>query len=500
MARGKRCPMPGLKVKLATGQVGTVVKASTPAGRTTCEGPAVFVKVGNRTLTLLRGELKRATKQDVKVAARLANFGPTPQLGLGAVRIYPGQNEFITLTKVRVKDMNKSTSSSWTRSIMRLDNGDPHAVYIGFYTGKNATSLRFPKSHEVGAMLRELVEGKETQLFDGHHRFLVQVTDQSDAQALSVWLDRAMQSGKLGKLGIEWTGTDSHWEGETPSTAQRRYKVVPSVEATLESGYGVLPPFELARKALQEQPDARFVSVQMYPGEPSTPYVYRREDLEQLLAAEDHYRGIMPPETQFRGLGAVTLQRAQRELPVPQPSRVTNFAPIARAPRSWNEAVALVENGQATWQVNPETEDPQSVLIQDRYGRIIAELDTINLRIVPASSRGPHRQFGSSDAEHATAFDHARFEAMGAVNDAAEALKLGQCRIAGSLIDQGYVNYGRMEAHAMTPQHMGIANAVHKILRTVDEPFEKQCVRPEPVSESHARTLHAMRPGLAGRK
>lgn len=632
MLRGKRCPLPGLKVKLATGQVGTIVKAPTPKGRTTCDGPGVFVQVGGRTLTLLRGELTKATKRDVKAAARLENFGPTPQLGLGAmsiqrsqrelpvpqpsrvtnfapithlprtwndavalvergqatwqvnpetedpssvliqdrygrilaeldtvnlrmvhekrdppghqphrqfgaVRTYAGQNEFITLTKVRVMDTDIRTS--WTRSIMRLDNGDPHAVYIGFYTGKNATSLRFPRSPLFGEVLRQLVEGKETDLFDGHHRFRVQVTDQSDAQALSVWLDRAMQGGQLGKLGIEWMGKDSLFESEHPSAARPlKYKVEPVVDPMdhADGNHGSLPPFEEARKALAKHPTGDIVPVSMGPGYAS-PWLFQRSDLEQLLAAEDHYRGILPPETQFRGLGnlaepapvmskdlklqhwetngrqmlwverRMVMELHRYAVPLTRINEPTEHffvrlrmliprVPGDELPRfkiSLVELKRALTNGTEFIAYRNTTWSPSKFRISEaRRQELLVWLDSLEGQGLAG--------LASSDAEHATAFDHARFEATGAASDAAEALKLGQCRIAGSLIDQGYINYGRMEANAMTPQHMGIANAVHKLLRTIDEPFEKQCVRSEPVSESHARTLHAMRPGLAGRK
>lgn len=657
MLRGKRCPLPGLKVKLATGQVGTVVKAPTPKGRTTCDGPGVFVRVGNRTFTVLRGELSKATKRDVKAASRLENFGPTPQLGLGvmtlqrsqrelppprpvtnltpishrprtwneavalvergqatwrldedengtvlvqdrngrtiveldtvnlrvireeqdlpgrhphrqfgAVRIYAGQNAFITLTKVRVKDLVKDylrTQPPWVRATVRFDNGDPRGLYVGFFTGKESTSAYLPRDAHTASLLQALVSGREARIADGVRDFRVQITDRADAQALSVWLDRAMQGGQLGRLGIEWTGASGSGQHQANPDGTKIYEDerdhVRQMRFQPELHLEVKPPWsdkffngglrlEDAKAALKKAPASATVIAVPEWNSFSSSYVHvngndgpvrhklwNRSDLEQLLAAEDHYRGIMPPETQFRGLGAeskpvtskylkvthwetngrqmlwverrVMVELHRYTVPLTHIDEPTEYfyvrlrmvLPGVRVNELPRYKISLVElkraltNGSEFIAYRNETWAPSHFRIdENRRQELLVWLDSLE-----GVGLG---KLGSSDAEHATAFDHARFEAMGAVNDAAEALKLGQCRIAGSLIDQGYINYGRMEANAMTPQHMGIANAIHKLLRTVDEPFEKQCVRPEPVSESHARTLHAMRPGLAGRK
>lgn len=116
--------------------------------------------------------------------------------------------------------------------------------------------------------------------------------------------------------------------------------------------------------------------------------------------------------------------------------------------------------------------------------RVTTWLDSVGLR--------------GTDAEHATEFQHARHEALTAANDAKQALQNGQCLTAGTLIDDAYVNYGRAQANATDARQMSEAARLHRAIRTVDEPFEKKCVRSEPVSELHERSMSMMRPGLAG--
>lgn len=107
---------------------------------------------------------------------------------------------------------------------------------------------------------------------------------------------------------------------------------------------------------------------------------------------------------------------------------------------------------------------------------------------------------GGTAAEHATDFQMARQELMEAVNDAREAMANGQCLVAGSRIDNGYVAYGRLQASAYEGKDISEASRLLKELKNADEPFEKKCVRTEPLSETHERTMRVMRPGLAGTK
>lgn len=107
---------------------------------------------------------------------------------------------------------------------------------------------------------------------------------------------------------------------------------------------------------------------------------------------------------------------------------------------------------------------------------------------------------GGTAAEHATDFQMARQELMEAVNDAREAMANGQCRVAGTRIDNGYVAYGRLQASAYEGKDISEASRLLRELKAADEPFEQKCVRTEPLSETHERTMRVMRPGLAGTK
>ena len=107
------------------------------------------------------------------------------------------------------------------------------------------------------------------------------------------------------------------------------------------------------------------------------------------------------------------------------------------------------------------------------------------------------RHLAGTEAEHQNEFIVARAEALEAASDAGEAMKLGQCLVAGTRIDSGYVALGRMQAHAYSSDELRETSRVHKAIRQADEPFEKACVRTEPASDTKARMAWA-RPGLAG--
>lgn len=108
------------------------------------------------------------------------------------------------------------------------------------------------------------------------------------------------------------------------------------------------------------------------------------------------------------------------------------------------------------------------------------------------------RKLSGTPAEHLTEFQLARQELMESVRDAQEAMANGQCRAAGAHIDRGYVAYGRMQANAYSGEDISEAARLLQELRNADEPFEKKCVRDEPLSETYERTMRALRPGLAG--
>lgn len=100
--------------------------------------------------------------------------------------------------------------------------------------------------------------------------------------------------------------------------------------------------------------------------------------------------------------------------------------------------------------------------------------------------------------EHRIGFEASRAEMEEAIADAREAMSNGQCLVAGNRIDNGYVAYGRMQANAYTSEELSVASQMLRELKDADEPFEKKCVRTEPVEHMQGRPMHMMRPALAG--
>lgn len=152
----------------------------------------------------------------------------------------------------------------------------------------------------------------------------------------------------------------------------------------------------------------------------------------------------------------------------------------------------------------------RKLLVSDRAlvvvwneGRSLARLyvtksmaDALSVWLDSVEDRG----LAGTMAEHSTDFQNARQELMEAVNDAREAMSNGQCLVAGKRIDDGYVAYGRLQANAYDGKDISEASRLLRELKAADEPFEKKCVRTEPQSETHERSMRMMRPGLAGRR
>ncbi len=144
------------------------------------------------------------------------------------------------------------------------------------------------------------------------------------------------------------------------------------------------------------------------------------------------------------------------------------------------------------WQGQSE---PEMVLTtsfsREQREALLVWLDTV-------TSKGTLSGLGSTDSEHATEFENARHELISAVSDAETALHNGQCRAANVMLDEAHVQYGRLRAEAMGAKSMSEAVDLHKMLRSVEEPFDQKCIRSEPVSETYEKSMRAMRPGLAG--
>lgn len=111
--------------------------------------------------------------------------------------------------------------------------------------------------------------------------------------------------------------------------------------------------------------------------------------------------------------------------------------------------------------------------------------------------RCPRSSLSGSPAEHRVAWERARHELLGQVQDANLAMSAGNCLNAGQAIDEAYVAYGQMLAHNESPEEMSETARLHRAIKEADSPFEAKCVRSEPVEETQKRMAWA-RPGLAG--
>lgn len=138
----------------------------------------------------------------------------------------------------------------------------------------------------------------------------------------------------------------------------------------------------------------------------------------------------------------------------------------------------------------------ETTLSQEQREMLLVWLDEMQMKGGLSGVSG----LGWDDTTHAQEFDKARFEAMQSASDAELALEQGQCRTAGALLDEAFTQYGFMKGNATTPEQMSTAIDIHKALAKVARPFDQRCVREEPVSETHARSMSMMRPGLAGKR
>jgi proteasome lid subunit RPN8/RPN11 len=329
MARGKvKCPRPGTALRLASGEV---VKAAKLDGKV-CTRAGIAVEQA--------GVIRRVEKSEVVGRA-----------SKGALKglTYPRTSERITLGNFPVQKLELRR----TKTVVGAKTPDAAVNYIRENL-KNAAQehsgvVLLNTNNEVVGLVPVSVGGLDATAVDprvvlgaaltaGAPAFILyhnHPSGQTEPSAADVQLTRELwklaksmrismldhliitPSGStsmlsrgmmpLGGLGIEWTGRDSLFVGEDPSASRvRKYKVAPSVDSMDHAGgdYGPLPPFKAAREALEKNPTGEFVPVQIGPGY-ADPWLYHRADLEQLLAAEDHYRGIMPTETTFRGLSGL---------------------------------------------------------------------------------------------------------------------------------------------------------------------------------------------------
>jgi proteasome lid subunit RPN8/RPN11 len=328
MARGKvKCPRPGTALRLASGEV---VKAAKLDGKV-CTRAGIAVEQA--------GVIRRVEKSEV--------VGRASKGALGGLT-YPRTSERITLGNFPVQKLELKR----TKTVVGAKTPDAAVNYIRENL-KNAAQehsgvVLLNTNNEVVGLVPVSVGGLDATAVDprvvlgaaltaGAPAFILyhnHPSGQTEPSAADVQLTRELwklaksmrismldhliitPSGStsmlsrgmmpLGGLGIEWTGRESVFDFEKPSAARQvTYKVRPAVDPRDWPGmeYGALPSFKEAREALKKNPTGEFVPVDFDGGGQSL--TYHRADLEQLLAAEDHYRGIMPTETEFRGLSGL---------------------------------------------------------------------------------------------------------------------------------------------------------------------------------------------------
>lgn len=113
-----------------------------------------------------------------------------------------------------------------------------------------------------------------------------------------------------------------------------------------------------------------------------------------------------------------------------------------------------------------------------------------------ARSKQP-RSLSGTAAEHRSAWERAKLELLANVQDAKDAMGAGNCLNTGQAVDEAYIAYGQMLAHADTGPETSETVHLLRAIKEADEPFESKCVRSEPEELTRTRMAWA-RPGLAG--
>ena len=99
------------------------------------------------------------------------------------------------------------------------------------------------------------------------------------------------------------------------------------------------------------------------------------------------------------------------------------------------------------------------------------------------------KQLSGADESHEAQFNVATERLRTRIQTAREAMEEGECLIAGTTIDEGYIEYGTARAHATTQEQKRTARELLQDLKRADEPFERKCVRQRPADMPDEPTM-----------
>jgi len=290
---GKKCPRVGVRVAHASLGSGTVTRVETARGKRACVGDLVYVRFAD-------GRVVATAKSDLTKGKGGSKLGDV----------------------WRLRQQGKDAP----------DSGRVLEVQPGDYLVNDGTSLE-PFRLPQYATGKQLVTKLDDE-WANQQRASIRARAQKVPHVRRYFEEHPEEAGALFGLGVEWTsapggGGQHHaypdgsriYADEPDQARQVRYQPVLRAEvkpAWSTSFYTAGLLLADAKAALaRARPTDDLIPVPEW-NSLSSSYVHvdvegsavrhklwKRSDLEQLLAAEDHYRGIMPPETEFRGLGAV---------------------------------------------------------------------------------------------------------------------------------------------------------------------------------------------------
>lgn len=500
---GKKCPRTGLRVKSADGATGTVTKVETPSGKKACDSGLVYVKldVGGSIVGLPRTELKKTSLKGKLGSLGVEWTGKRPLL-VDEEEADRTDDAFRVVPQVEVERKPAWASGFFRTGILFKDINpaltatDADDVPVPEWNDLSQSYVTYPNTDKPRMRMWRREDLQRILAAEDHYRGIMPAETQFKGLG-----DVFRVTNKEGRTPPEWIGAGVSVkpgdylaaDGEI-SIARSRFKTTADVERMQDEHF--------RREAAGWQPShAQALRGVKYVSEQSitlTKVKLLTPDTRDRTKTKAK-RGTLHLSVNAREEGRRPVLYMKRAPWVSTRGWYANDLTSARLQRlSEGKVTQLFESDELYYQVDdPADQQALSVWLTrvlehgmlpspeaGAIDRVTNWLDSVGLR--------------GTDAEHATEFQHARHEALTAANDAKQALQNGQCLTAGTLIDDAYVNYGRAQANATDAQQMSEAARLHRAIRTVDEPFERKCVRSEPVSDLHERSMSMMRPGLAG--